>query len=118
MLEATEEARCRVLDAVERRLDRPLRDARQRTERRVVAAAREARAKYRADPWPGRVLLVTSTEFADKPPYMAWPVRAAEVDRRQLPVGHVEMLRAPGAALLARCLEDSIEEALASAGST
>jgi thioesterase domain-containing protein len=58
------------------------------------------------------VVLITSTEFADKPPYLAWEVRAAEVDRRPLPVGHVEMLREPGAALLASCLEECVEEAL------
>ena len=104
------EARCQIVDAFERKLDRPLQNARARTERRVVAAARQARAGYRADPWPGRVVLVTSLEFADKPPYLAWDVRAAEIDRRELPVGHVEMLREPGAALLAACLEDCIEE--------
>jgi amino acid adenylation domain-containing protein len=106
------EARCRLAEELERRLDRPLQNARARTERSVIAAAAQARASYRADPWPGRVLLVTSEEFADKPPYVAWDVRAAEVDRRLLPVGHVEMLREPGAALLAACLEECIEEAL------
>jgi thioesterase domain-containing protein len=106
------DARCRIADELERRVDRPLRNARARTERRVVAAARKARASYRADPWPGRVVLVVSTEFADKPPYLAWDVRAAEVERRPLPLGHVEMLREPGAALLAACLEDCVEEAL------
>ncbi len=107
------EARARALEAIERRLDRPLPRARARIERRVVAAAREARASYRAKPWPGRVALVVSTEFADKPTYLAWSERATEgVDRRQLPVGHVEMLRDPGAAMLADCVEDLISEAL------
>jgi hypothetical protein len=106
------EARCRLAEELERRLDRPLQNARARTERGVIAAAAQARASYRADPWPGRVVLVTSEEFADKPPYVAWDVRAAEIDRRSLPVGHVEMLREPGAALLAACLEECIEEAL------
>jgi thioesterase domain-containing protein len=106
------DARLGLADGVEKRLGRPLRGARARTERRVLAAAELARASYRADPWPGRVVLVTSTEFADKPPYLAWDVRAAEVDRRPLPVGHVEMLREPGAALLASCLEECVEEAL------
>jgi thioesterase domain-containing protein len=106
------EARCRIADELERRVDRPLPNARARTERRVVAAARQARASYRADPWPGQVLLVISTEFADKPPYLAWDIRAAEVERRHLPVGHVEMLREPGVALLATCLEECIEEVL------
>jgi len=110
--EVVVEARHRVTDMLEQRLDRPLPNARARIERRVVAAARRARAGYRAEPWPGRVVLVTSPEFADKPPYLAWSVRAAEVDLRALPVGHVEMLREPGAALLARCLEECIEDAL------
>jgi len=109
------ELRARALDVAERRLDRQLPEARQRIERHVVAAARKARADYRADPWPGRVVLITSTEFEDKPTYPAWKVRAeGGVDRRRLPVGHVEMLREPGAAALAACLDDCIEEALAS----
>jgi thioesterase domain-containing protein len=106
------EARCRLAEELERRLDRPLQNARARIERRVLAAAAQARASYRADPWPGKVVLVTSEEFAGKPPYVAWDVRAAEVDRRPLPVGHVEMLREPGVALLAACLEECVEEAL------
>jgi hypothetical protein len=56
---------------------------------------------------------VTSSEFAEKPPYVAWGLRADDgVELRPLPVGHVEMLREPGAALLARCLDECIEEAL------
>jgi hypothetical protein len=59
------------------------------------------------------VVLVTSTEFAAKPPYLAWGLRAAEgIDRRPLPLGHIEMLREPGAALLASCLEECVEDAL------
>ncbi|HVV91591.1 MAG TPA: hypothetical protein VHB53_13945, partial [Solirubrobacterales bacterium] len=110
---AAAEARARALESVERRLDRPLPGARWRIERRVIAAARRARASYRAEPWPGRVLLVVSTEFAGKPPYSAWEARAqGGVERRELPVGHVEMLREPGVEHLARCLETYIDEAL------
>ncbi|HVD87035.1 MAG TPA: AMP-binding protein, partial [Solirubrobacterales bacterium] len=107
-----EESHARALELVERRLSRPLPGARERIERRVVAAARDARATYRADPWPGEVVLVTSTEFVQKPTYLAWSERADRVKRRDLPVGHVEMLRDPGAALLARCLEQCAAEAL------
>jgi amino acid adenylation domain-containing protein len=110
---ASAQLKARGLETVERRLDRPLPGARWRIERRVLAAARRARAGYRAGPWAGKVLLVVSNEFADKPPYRAWPVRArGGVDRRELPVGHVEMLREPGVALLAECLEIYIGEAL------
>jgi amino acid adenylation domain-containing protein len=112
--ELATEARRSAVDLLERRLDRPLPHARERIERRVVAAARRAREDYRAEPWPGRVLLVTSTEFESKPTYPAWELRAqGGVDRRPLPVGHVEMLRSSGAGLLAGCLEDRIERALA-----
>ena len=111
---AAVERRARMLEAIERRLDRPLPRARTRIERRVVAAAREARGSYRAEPWPGRVALIVSTEFADKPTYLAWRARATGgVERRELPVGHVEMLRDPGVALLAESIEDAIAEALA-----
>jgi amino acid adenylation domain-containing protein len=107
------EARARAVDAVERGLKRPLPGARERTEREVVAAARKARATYRAEPWPGRVVLVTSPEFAEKPAYAAWGLRAeGGVDHRPLPVGHVEMLRGDGAKLLAACLEDCVEAVL------
>ena len=102
-----------MLDEAERRLDRQLPEARQRIERHVVAAARRARAAYRADPWPGAVVLISSTEFDRKPTYPAWEVRArGGVDRRRLPIGHVEMLREPGAAQLAACLDECIEAAL------
>jgi len=111
--ELVEESRARALEAVERLLERPLPGARWRIERRVIAAARDARATYRAESWPGRVVLVSSTEFEAKPPYLAWKVRAAGgVERRRLPLGHIEMLREPGAGLLARCLEECIAEAL------
>ena len=107
------EGKARAVDAIERGLKRPLPGARERTEREVVAAARKARATYRAEPWPGRVVLVTSTEFAEKPAYAAWELRAeGGVDRRPLPVGHVEMLRGNGAKLLAACLEDCVEGVL------
>jgi len=107
------EGRARAIETLERRLDRPLPGARWRIERRVLAAARQARATYRAQPWPGKVVLVTSTEFAEKPPYVAWGLRADDgVELRPLPVGHIEMLREPGAALLARCLDECIEEAV------
>jgi thioesterase domain-containing protein len=113
--EVKTEAHRTAVDLLERRLDRPLPHARERIERRVIAAARRARAGYRADPWPGRVLLVTSPEFEAKPTYPAWELRArGGVDRRALTVGHVEMLREPGAALLARCLEERIREVLTS----
>ena len=111
--EAATAARVHAVNAVERRLKRPLPGARERTERDVVAAARTARATYRAEPWPGRVVLVTSPEFAEKPAYAAWALRAEEgVDRRPLPVGHVEMLRGTGARLLAACLEECAEKSL------
>jgi len=110
---AATEAQRQVVDLIERRLDRPLPNARERIERRVVAAARRSRSDYRAEPWPGTVLLVTSPEFERKPTYPAWELRAlGGVERHSLPVGHVEMLREPGAGLLARCLEERIEEAL------
>ncbi len=105
--------RAEAVDALERGLDRPLPGARERLGRRVMAAARQARASYRADPWPGRVVLVTSPEYDGKPAYLAWGERAlGGVERRPLPLGHVEMLRSPGATLLASCLEDCVAEAL------
>ena len=113
--ELATEAQRSAVDFVERRLERPLPHARERLDRRVLAAAKRARRSYRAEPWPGRVLLITSPEFEAKPTYAAWELRAlGGVDRHPLPVGHVEMLREPGAELLARCLEDRIAEALAS----
>ncbi len=105
--------RDRALDAAERRLRRPLPDARRRLEEGVVEAAREARARYRAEPWPGRVVLIVSAEHESKPAYLAWPERAAAgVERLRLPLGHVEMLRDPGARLLAECLDECIARAL------
>jgi amino acid adenylation domain-containing protein len=105
--------RAETIDSLERRLDRPLPGARERLGRRVMAAARQARASYRADPWSGHVVLVTSPEYDGKPAYLAWSDRALDgVERRPLPLGHVEMLRSPGAALLASCLEECIAEAL------
>jgi amino acid adenylation domain-containing protein len=107
------EARARVLEAIERRIDRPLPRARARIERRALAAAREARASYRAEPWPGRVTLIVSREFADKPTYRAWKERAmGGVERRELAVGHVEMLRGAGAGAVAAAIEDVIADAL------
>ena len=113
--ELTVDARWSALDLLEQRLNRQFPQARERLDRRVLAASRRARRRYRAKPWPGRVLLITSSEFEDKPTYAAWELRArGGVDRRRLPVGHVEMLREPGAALLARCLEQRIGEVLGS----
>jgi amino acid adenylation domain-containing protein len=107
------EGKARAVDAIERGLKRPLPGARERTEREVVASARKARATYRAAPWPGQVVLVSSPEFAGKPAYAAWALRAeGGVDHRPLPVGHVEMLRGTGAKLLAACLEECVEECL------
>jgi amino acid adenylation domain-containing protein len=104
--------RDRAAGRTEALLRRPLPGSRGRLEGRIVDAARRARDKYRAAPWPGRIVLVTSAEHGDKLEYAGWAERAAELDRRPLPLGHVEMLREPGAALLARCLEDCIAEAL------
>jgi amino acid adenylation domain-containing protein len=107
------EARLRAIGELERRLGRPLPGAGERTIQRALATARRASASYRADPWPGRVVLIVSSEFEDKSSYLGWQVRArGGVERHHLPCGHVEMLREPGAALLARCLEERIEEAL------
>jgi len=103
--------RDRAVHGLERRLGRPLPGARERIERRLVVAARAARESYRADPWPGKVVLISSTEFERKPAYAAWPERA-EIERRRLPLGHVEMLRDPGAKLLAACLDERIAIAL------
>jgi amino acid adenylation domain-containing protein len=108
------EARLEAIESLERRLGRPLPGAVERTIQRSLAAARKARADYRADPWPGRVTLIVSSEFVDKSAYLGWKVRAlGGVERHQIPYGHIEMLRGPGAALLASYLEERIEEALA-----
>ncbi|HEX5988588.1 MAG TPA: amino acid adenylation domain-containing protein [Solirubrobacterales bacterium] len=107
--------RDRLAAAAERRLGRRLPRAGRRIEDLIVAAAREARDTYRAEPWPGKIVLVTSPEFADKAAYIAWPERAAGgLERHVLPVGHIAMLREPGAAVLARCIEERIAEALGS----
>ena len=108
------EGGARAVDMLERRLDRPLPGAYDRQGRRVVAAARQARAKYRAEPWPGRVVLISSEEYEDRYLHLAWEERALNgVERRRLPVSHLGMLREPGVDLLARQLEDCIAEALA-----
>jgi amino acid adenylation domain-containing protein len=112
--ELAEQARRRLLDKAEWRLGRPLPGAGQRTILRALEAARKARDSYRADPWPGTVVLIVSDEFEDKHTYLGWEMRAqGGVERHRLPHGHVEMLREPGAADLARCLSDRVEEALA-----
>jgi amino acid adenylation domain-containing protein len=108
-------ARRKLLDAVEWRLRRPLPGAGERTILRALDASRAAGAAYRADPWPGEVVLIVSREFEDKHTYLAWEVRAeGGVERHQLPHGHLGMLREPGAADLARCLVARIDEALGS----
>ena len=105
--------RNRLLAAAEGRLGRPLPRARGRLEERIVESAKRAREAYRATPWPGRIVLVTSADLESMPSFMAWSERAAAgVERRPLPLGHVEMLREPGAALLADCLDRCIAEAL------
>jgi len=103
-------ARDRTAHALERGTGRTLPRARGRIERLIEAAARRARADYRAEPWPGSILLVTSTEYERKPAYLTWPQRA-RIERRTLPLGHIEMLRDPGAQLLAACLEEEITAA-------
>jgi nonribosomal peptide synthetase DhbF len=108
-----DEARLRAVEELEHRLKRPLPGAGERTIQRALATARSARDTYRTNPWPGRVALIVSGEFEDKASYLAWKVRArGGVDRHQLPCGHIEMLREPGAALLAECLEGCIVDAL------
>jgi amino acid adenylation domain-containing protein len=107
--------RDRLVATSERALGRRLPRARRRIEKLIEAAAREARDTYRADPWPGKVLLIISREYERKPAYIAWPERAlGGIERQVLPLGHLEMLREPGAALLARCLDERITEALRS----
>jgi amino acid adenylation domain-containing protein len=109
--DAVGSARDRAAHALELRLGRTLPRARGRIERRIEVAAREARASYRAEPWPGRIVLVCSSEFERKPAYLAWPERA-EITRLQLPLGHVEMLRDPGAKQLAARLDECIAAVL------
>ena len=111
--ERLERGRDRVLDFAERGLRRRLPRARRRLDERIIEAARWARATYRAKPWPGKVDLFTSVEFERKPVYPAWPERAlGGVERHPLPVGHLEMMREPGAAVLAEALDRCIAEAL------
>jgi amino acid adenylation domain-containing protein len=110
---SAEDARRQLLDALEWRLRRPLPGAGERTILRALEAARKARDDYRADPWPGKVVLIASREFADKPTFLGWEVRAAGgVERHELPFGHIGMLREPGAASLASCLAELIDDAL------
>jgi hypothetical protein len=102
-----------MVETVERLVDRPLPDARDRIGRRVIAAAREARSSYRAEPWPGPVALITSDEFADRPTFVAWEERAiGGVERREVAFDHLEMLRGAGAAALAETVEELISSAL------
>ncbi|MGN6274628.1 MAG: amino acid adenylation domain-containing protein [Solirubrobacterales bacterium] len=105
--------RDRLVAASERTLGRRLPRARRRSETLIEAAAREARDTYRAEPWPDKVLLITSIEYEHKPAYIAWPERAlGGVEQHLLPLDHLQMLREPGAAQLARCLDERIAEAL------
>jgi amino acid adenylation domain-containing protein len=111
--ERLENGRDRILDVAEARLGRRLPRARRRLDKRIIEAARWARATYRAAPWPGKVDLFTSVEFRQKPVYAAWPERAEDgVERHPLPVGHLEMMREPGAAVLAEALDRCIAGAL------
>ncbi len=106
-------ARNRIVHRAERGLGRPLPRARKRIEDLLVEAGRQARDDYRAAPWPGKIVLITSTRYEHKPAYLAWPERAGGgLERHLLPLGHVEMLREPGAALLAECLDRCIAAAL------
>ncbi len=110
---ASSEARLEAIYRLETRLGRPLPGAGERTIQRALAAAREARAGYRADPWPGEVVLISSEEFREKSSYLGWEARAqGGVRRFELPHGHIEMLREPGVADLTTCLEQRIAEAL------
>ena len=109
-----EVARRRLIDRIEWHLRRPLPGAVQRTIFRAVDAARKARGSYRADPWPGRVVLIVSDEFREKHTFLGWEVRAeGGIERHELAHGHVDMLREPGVRDLARCLRERIDEALA-----
>ncbi|MGN6816009.1 MAG: hypothetical protein ACTHK3_07990, partial [Solirubrobacterales bacterium] len=105
--------RDRLVASGERTLGRRLPRARRRIENLIEAAAREARDTYRAAPWPGKIILIASREYERKPAYIAWPERAlGGIEQHVLPLGHLEMLREPGAALLARCLDERVAEAL------
>jgi amino acid adenylation domain-containing protein len=107
------EAKLEGAHLLERHLRRPLPGAGVRTIHRSLAAARKARASYRADPWPNGVVLISSEEFREKSAYLGWQARArGGVRRFELPHGHIEMLREPGVDDLAACLEQRIAEAL------
>ncbi len=104
----------RLLDRAEWHLRRPLPGSVQRAIFRAVDAARKARGSYRADPWPGRVVVIVSDEFREKHTFLCWEERAqGGVERHELDHGHVDMLREPGAGDLARCLSERIDQALA-----
>ncbi len=114
--ERGESAYVGAVNALERRLDRRLPDARHRTEVDVLAAARNARASYRARPWPGRVTVFTSNDMGLRPFFEVWEARALDgVEKLPLDVDHVGMLREPAVAELAAGLEDCVERALAPA---
>ena len=111
--ERIENGRDRLLDAAERGLRRRLPRARQRLDKRIVEAARRARAAYRADPWPGKLDQFTSIEYERKTVFEVWSERAeGGVERHPLPLGHLEMMREPGAAVLAEALDRCIARAL------
>jgi amino acid adenylation domain-containing protein len=111
--ERIENGRDRILDAAERGLGRRLPGARRRLDKRIVDAARWARATYRADPWPGKLDQFTSVEFERKDLFEVWSERAlGGVERHPLPLGHLEMMREPGAAVLAEALDRCIAKAL------
>jgi amino acid adenylation domain-containing protein len=113
-VERAEAGRDRALDAAERALRRRLPGARRRLDRRIVEAARRARATYRAEPWPGRVDHFNSAEFDGKAVFEVWAERAlGGVEWHHLPLGHVEMMREPGAAILAEALDRCIARRLA-----
>jgi hypothetical protein len=102
LAQVSHEAKLEAIHLLERRLGRPLPGAGQRTIQRALAAAREARNTYRAAPWPGEVVLISSEEFREKSSYLGWEARACGGVRRfELPHGHIEMLREPGVADLA-----------------
>jgi amino acid adenylation domain-containing protein len=115
--EGLAERRDQGLAWVERGLERPLPRSRRRLEDRIIRAAREARERYRAQPWPGRIVVVKSSEDFENPAHIAWPSRArGGLEVHKLPVDHLGMLRDPeAAALLASCLEECVSRALAGA---
>jgi amino acid adenylation domain-containing protein len=112
--EGLAQRRDQTLAWVERGLKRPLPRSRKRLEDRIIRAAREARERYRAKPWPGRIVVVKSSEAFENPAHIAWPARArGGLEVHRLPVDHLGMLRDPeAAALLADCLEECVSRAL------